>query len=367
MKVFVCHIAWAFAAILVASPAAEPAQALQRSPAALAAAGWTAIEERRFGDALEAFTAAAGPGKSDPGLCTGAGFAAFMLGQDAEALAWLERALTLAPRNTDASLLLGELHHRAGRVAEAVATYEAALQHAPAEPVLKEKLEKWRKDATVRAGAYESRGAHFSVLFQGPADETIARRAVEMLEEAYWRVGAALSTYPTRTVTVVLYTDEQFRDITLSPAWAAGSYDGTIRVPTRGAIDQPAELERILAHEFVHAVVATIGGPHVPAWLNEGLASMLEPDAGRDEPTLAGTSQIPLSQLERGFARLTAEEAGRAYAQSALAVQKAVQLRGTPAIVALLDDLRRGVPFASAFYQRLSMRYEDFQVMVERQ
>jgi hypothetical protein len=95
---------------------------------------------------------------------------------------------------------------------------------------------------------------------------------------------------------------------------------------------------------------------------------MLEPDAAPEEAaTLLGTARIPLSQLERGFARFSAEEAGRAYAQSALAVQKAVQMRGTPAIVALLDDLRRGVPFASAFYQRISMRYEDFQTMVERQ
>jgi tetratricopeptide (TPR) repeat protein len=218
MKALVRHIVWAFAALLVTSLAAESAQRLQPSPAALAAAGWAAIEERRFGDALEAFSAAAGPGKGDPALCTGAGFAAFMLGQDADAQMWLEQALKLDPRNTDASLLLGELHHRAGRVAEAVATYEVALKHAPAEPDLTKKLEQWRKDATVRAGSYESRGAHFSVLFQGPADETIARRAVEMLEAAYWRVGAALTTYPSRTVTVVLYTDEQFRDITLSPA-----------------------------------------------------------------------------------------------------------------------------------------------------
>ena len=109
-----------------------------------------------------------------------------------------------------------ERHHRAGRVGKAVATYETALTHAPSEAVLNEQLGQWRKDAVVRAGSYESRGPHFSVLFQGPADETIALCAVEMLEETSWRVGAALTTYPTRTITAMLYTDEQFRDITLS-------------------------------------------------------------------------------------------------------------------------------------------------------
>ena len=118
----------ALTVVLLATPEVVFSQGLQRSPAALAAAGWTAIEERRFDDALEAFTEAAGPGRSDPYLCTGAGFAAFMLGQDAEAQSWLEQALKLVPKNTDASLLLGELHHRAGRVKEAVSTVRSRAQ-----------------------------------------------------------------------------------------------------------------------------------------------------------------------------------------------------------------------------------------------
>ena len=37
------------------------------------------------------------------------------------------------------------------------------------------------------------------------------------------------------------------------------------------------ELDRVLSHEFVHAVVAMLGGRTVPAWVNEGLATVLEP------------------------------------------------------------------------------------------
>lgn len=367
MNVYLRATAWTLCATLLAAGSERPAHAAQGAPAALAANGWAAIDERRFGDALEAFTDAAGPGRNDPALCLGAGFAAFMLGQDAEAQAWLERALKLAPRNTDASLLLGELHHRAGRVAEAIATYEAAAVHAPNDPAFKNRLEQWRKDAQVRSTAYESRGAHFSVLFQGPADEMMARRAVEMLEEAYWRVGGVLSAYPTQTITVVLYTDEQFRDITRSPAWAAGSYDGTIRVPTRGAIEHSDELERILAHEFVHAVVRTLGGSDVPAWLNEGLASMLEPGAESGETAVSDDEARPvLAQLEKGFSRFSGSQARLAYAESVAAVRQLVRLRGTPAVVALLEDLRRGTSFPSAFYQRISMRYEDFQSMLRQ-
>jgi hypothetical protein len=38
------------------------------------------------------------------------------------------------------------------------------------------------------------------VLFEGPADEALARRAIEILEAAYWRIAAELSTYPDRVV-----------------------------------------------------------------------------------------------------------------------------------------------------------------------
>ena len=43
----------------------------------------------------------------------------------------------------------------------------------------------------------------------------------------------ALAIYPKRTITIVVYTQEQFRDVTRSPRWAAAAYDGRIRLPVR--------------------------------------------------------------------------------------------------------------------------------------
>lgn len=42
-------------------------------------------------------------------------------------------------------------------------------------------------------------------------------------------------------------------------------------------------------------------------------------------------------------------------------------LRQLAGIVTLLQDLGRGASFGSAFYQRIAMRYEDFQTIVERE
>ena len=150
---------------------------------------------------------------------------------------------------------------------------------------------------------FQSQGSHFTILFEGPADEAIARRALDILEEAYFRVGTALYTFPERPITVVLYTEQQFRDVTRSPQWAAASYDGRIRVPMRGALEQSAELERVLGHEFTHALVQTIAPSGVPTWLNEGLAVMFE-RAGRNwsDDTLPLTpARLPLQRLAGSF------------------------------------------------------------------
>ena len=43
---------------------------------------------------------------------------------------------------------------------------------------------------------------------------------------------------------VILYTTQQFSDLTRAPSWAAGSYDGTIRVPMRGAPENEKEMRK---------------------------------------------------------------------------------------------------------------------------
>ncbi len=325
--------------------------------------GRQALEEHRYGDALEAFTAAATADPREAPFAFGAGASAYMLGQLDLARTWLEKTLALRPSYTDASLLLGETEYAIGDLAAAVATYEAALKHAPSNARLRSRLTEWRNDAQATSGFYRAQGAHFTVMFEGAADDALARRAVEVLETAYWRVGNRLSVYPQSAVTVILYTQQQFRDITRSPGWAGGIYDGRIRVPMQGALNAPADLERVLAHEYVHAVVAALGGRRVPVWVNEGLATVLEPGGPEwTEQLLAQTDvRVPLHVLQQSFGGLNARQAGLAYAESAAAVQKLLDIRGAPAIVALLRAVAEGVAFETAFHQNVAIRLEDFE------
>jgi len=339
-----------------------------RTPEALVKQGEAALEAGRYRDAFDAFADAAQQRPRDVSLYTAAAYSASMLGQAADAQQWLERALQIEPRYTQASILLGQVLYKQGRVKDAVDVLEAGVKYAPDNAAMARQLDEWRKDSQLQSRFYESRGAHFSVLFEGPADDVMARKVVDILEQAYYRVGAALMTYPSRTITVLLYTQEQFRDVTRSPSWAGALFDGRIKLPVGGALNQGDELQRVVEHELVHAVVSTMAGPTVPTWLHEGLAMTLEAGGGAwTEPILARTSvRVPLSSLSRGFLGMNAEQATLAYAESVFAVKRMVALRGMPAVVSLIQGLGRGSTFESAFQQSIFMRFEDFETMVAR-
>ena len=325
-------------------------------------AAWEAVRAGRTADAAKAFAAAIEAEPRDPSLHLGAGLAAHLLGQPTTARHALEQALTLAPAYTAASLLLGEILYRGSDLDGAIRVYEQALVHAPGQEQLTTRLDAWRKEASLHSNFFQSQGAHFTVLFEGPADEEVARRAVELLEAAYWRVGTALYTFPEQVITVVLYTQQQFRDITRSPDWAAAVYDGRIRVPMRGALQRPEELERVLAHEFTHALVRSIAPRGVPTWLNEGLAVVFEP-AGRtwaEDQLAKTTTRLSADTLAGSFSGLSGAKARVAYAQSAVAVDKLIELSGTAAVVALLQDVAQGERFQAAFERRILMPFDTF-------
>ena len=339
------------------------AQGIPGSPAYVAGRlGWDAIREGRHQEAAAAFAKAVDAEPRDPSLHLGAGLAAFLLGQPTVARQSLERALTMAPALTQASLLLGDILYRGSDIAGALQVYEAALPYAPDDKTLATRVERLRRESAVHDAFFASRGAHFTVLFEGPADEGLAARAVDILEAAYWRVATALAIYPEDQITVVLYTQEQFRDVTRSPQWAAAAYDGRIRIPVRGTSADSGELERVLVHEFTHALVQSVAPRGVPTWLHEGLAVAFEPDGEAwAAAQLAGaTDRLPLSRLTGSFAPLSATEARLAYAQSAGLVRAMLDRGGPLSVGALLQDVARGDPLPAAFERQYLMSFDAF-------
>jgi hypothetical protein len=348
---------------LVLLLAAAPMPRQQPSAAQLSRAGWEALNSGRTRDAAAAFEQALKVAPQTPELLLGAGVTAHLQGHDDEARRFLLDALKVEPALTAASLLLGNVLYKSGDIDGAIATYEQALAHAPDHPRLTRQLDAWRKEAALHDRFGRKLGDHFTVLFEGPAEAALADRAVEVLESAYWRIGTALYTYPTDVITVVLYTREQFRDITQSPEWAGGAFDGRIRVPVRGALENRAEFERVLSHEFTHARVQSLAPRGVPFWLHEGLAGVFEGSdmAARQQQLRGAPTRLPLTRLERSFDSLSGADASLAYAESAVAVRELLDEAGAPAVVNLLEDLGRGAALPDAFERRILFSYAEFQ------
>jgi predicted dehydrogenase len=324
--------------------------------------GFDALNRGQARLAAETFREAIAADPKNARLHLGAGMAALLERRDADAKDELERALALDKTLTPARMLLGQVLYRMGDRAGALRTYEAVVAEAPDNADAQATLERWRREADLHDRMQHAIGSHFTVSFEGPAEAALAAAALESLDKAYWRIGELLGTYPTDPIGVVLYTTEQFRDVTRSPAWAAGAYDGTIRVPMRGALDNPAELDRVLAHEFTHALVRTLATRGVPAWLNEGLAAALEtPGVDAAEYRQASGPRVPLTALTTGFGRLSGGDAQRAYATSAMAARRLLDEAGGFAVANLLRDLGSGEDFNAAFLHRIQRSFVDFQ------
>jgi hypothetical protein len=180
-----------------------------------------------------------------------------------------------------------------------------------------------------------------------------------MLEAIYWQVGGALGAYPPDVLTVVLYSNEQFRDITQSPSWAGGAFDGRIRVPIAGRMEERA-LRRVLAHEFTHAVVRSLAPRGVPQWLNEGLAVLMEQGDAAGRTVGADAVVPPLARLEGSFTNLSPAEARSAYATSAAATQALLDRGGPMVIYNLLTNLGNGMRFDEAFERAALLPYREF-------
>ena len=342
---------------------ASPARAqIDPRTAFLEKAGWDALAAGQAHAAADDFRQGLVADPKNARLLLGAGIAAFLERRDTDATDALEHALAIDPKAAQARQVLGQTLYRLGDLNGAVRTYEQLVAGAPDDTAARSTLERWRREVELHDRMQQAIGDHFTVSFEGPGEAALADEALASLDRAYGRICSLLGVFPTQPIAVVLYSTEQFRDITRAPSWAAGSYDTAIRVPMRGALANLAELDRVMAHELTHAVVRTLATRGVPTWLNEGLATALESgDLMWAEQQVQTSGPVPLLALQSGFSGLTGNQAQLAYATSALAVRTLIEDAGGLAVANLLRDLGAGVDFNAAFLHRIQRPFADFQ------
>lgn len=282
------------------------------------------------------------------------GFAQMKEGNVEEAYDNFDKSLKLDNENWSAYVNIGNLVYQQGKMEEAANYWRKALALHPDLPDIKNKVASLEKESKIGEKFNRQGYSHFEVKYDGSARQDLANKVLTILNIAYYRVGSDLNNYPAEKVTVIIYTPEQYGEVTGNPAWLPGEAEGNgiIRLTAADIEKSEKRLENVLYHEYTHILVYRKVGLKIPRWLDEGLAQYKEPDGG---DKIAGTefallkkhltqgTWIPLADLDKTWSNTGNEEAvGLAYAEAKSLILYLIDRYNFYQVLILLDKLKTG-------------------------
>jgi tetratricopeptide (TPR) repeat protein len=283
------------------------------------------------------------------------------------ALEYLDQARKIAPQSAAVAAMTGSAYYRLDRLPEAVEQWELAQKIQPS-PMIAAALERIEKDKNTESDFREGSTHHFSLHYQGNATPQLAAEILRRLEEHFRFLQTQLRFAPVEPISVVLYTQETFQDITHMPGWVGALNDGRIRVPIQGLTSVTDALSQVLVHELTHSFVRQKTLGRCPTWLNEGLAQYME--GRRSEQSAqqlvamyqAGEGHyIPLHHLEGGWTRMPAPVAAFAYAWGLAATETIVANSGMYGLERFFDHLANESSVEPALRESLQTTYPDLE------
>jgi tetratricopeptide (TPR) repeat protein len=296
----------------------------------------------------------------------GLGYAYYRTDNPDQARANLDRAVAQGSRDAETYLTLGRIYLDRHDQPRALELLRQAVAAGADPPGLADTIARLERDAQAEADYHSLGSSHFVIKVEGREDTEAARIVLNALEDAYRRVGARFAYYPLERLEVVLYPDETFREVTGSPHWSGGIYDGRIKLPIGGLARGSERLARTVRHEYAHAAIVTLSKGKAPVWLNEGLAQVAEEtnDEGRTNRlrmALADGSLLTLAELEGGFTRFDRDQASLAYSQAYFAAKYLLDQRGGYNVRRLLEAMATAPDGDAAFRTALGMPYAEFE------
>ena len=334
-----------------------------KSAVAYFVAGYFEYQQNQLEPARRYMKHAVSLAPDEPGLLVWYGMLLLLSDNYQEAIAVSEHAVQLAPKWQSALEILGLAYYNAGRNSDAISTWNRAQQIHPTETVA-QYLAKAGRETAVEADFDESQSSHFALRYEGRhGGITFRADLLRALERQYAELSRDLDFAPQETIIVILYTEQQFRDVTQAPSWADGLNDGKLRIPTKELSGVTAELEALLKHELTHSFVDALAGKRCPGWLQEGLAQMEEPRnsagfASRLAALFRAGKAAPLDALEGSFGRLNAQQATIAYAESLATVEYLRQHYSMTALRRILQLIADGEEPELALQQAVQLSYQ---------
>jgi tetratricopeptide (TPR) repeat protein len=258
-----------------------------------------------------------------------------------------EHAVRLSPDSPDLYRLLGTAYYESEKPNDAIKAWQRAYKLRP-DPAVQELIAKAQRESNVEENFNQQETWHFSLRFDGQRTSLgLQRDLLHTLEDQYRELSRELDFAPRENITVVLYTNRAFFDVTQSPSWAGGVYDGKLRIPVEGVTAVTPELQRVMKHELTHSFISYMTNNRAPAWVQEGIAQMLEPRAlGQYGPVMSHAfqqhKQAPMRVLEGTFAQYSSSQAMVAYVESLAAAEYLRSTIGMSGIQKILERIGSG-------------------------
>jgi tetratricopeptide (TPR) repeat protein len=278
------------------------------------------------------------------------------LGKDDDARAHMERALSLAPQDGEAAAsyawillrqerawlaetyaedaarripesafahkVLALAYYKNDKIQQALAEFKRAKELNPSDQEVKYYLQTTARQVKAESDFRSDASTHFNMRYEGEkAPAKLREQILAVLERHFDDLVSTIGLLPRDPISVVLYTNQTYFDVTHAPSWTAALNDGKLRIPIEGLTGVTPDLSRVLKHELAHSFIRQATNGRCPVWLNEGLAQLVEPQsASRYRSLLAklfqNGDQAPLHSLEGSFIGLDSSQAAVAYIES---------------------------------------------------
>jgi tetratricopeptide (TPR) repeat protein len=279
----------------------------------------------------------------------------------------LERARGISGESKAYYYHLGRVKYETGNLADAVELWEKALTLDPGDASLRTLLEKTKRELLVEGEMAKGFSGRFNISYDVVANAAFADEILQVLEEAYNKVGSLLNHYPEAPIPVLIYTQKDFKNLVKGPEWSGGVYDGKIRLPIGGIQQITPEVRAVLYHEYVHVIMFELTHGNCPMWLNEGIAEYVGRSQSSAKQNIRSIAVqqgklLTIHQLEKSFTAMTARDAAIAYEQSYSLLQYLVTAFGWHKVNDLLRSLATGLPIVPAFraaFSDFSLEYES--------
>ncbi len=292
----------------------------------------------------------------------------FNIGRLQEALNLARDCIDYDSSKPAAYVFLGNIYYQQNKLKEAVKDWNKALSLDFTISGLKETLAKATRELEIEEDFKTRARARFDIRFEGKRDPDLVWDIIDTLEDARRKVKSDFGFFTDKKVTVIIYTTEQFKQVTQKLDWALGLYDGKVRLRVGDVLGGQQGPRRVIYHEYGHAVLHILYPKNIPVWLHEGFAQLAEPERSLNQQDknllneiLKKEEPFRLNQTDSLFSSADYKKTRSGYLMSKLFLKYLIDRYGKYKFKKLLEKLNSGIVLEKAIYDIYRSHVDDIE------